>query len=144
MTPGRLADVVLWRPTHIGVKPELVLKAGQFAWGPIGEGNATVESVEPRRYGPHWGASGTAPAALSTTFVSRAALDAGIRERLGSVRRFVAVEGTRAVRRASLERNQAVVPIDVDPHDGTVTLDDRVLSAEPIRHVPLGRRYILG
>jgi urease subunit alpha len=144
LAPGRLADVVLWRPSHFGVKPEAILKAGQVAWGALGQGNATVEGVEPRRYGPHWGALGTAPAALSTTFVSRAALDARIRGRLGSSRRFVAVEGTRTVRRPALERNRAVLPIEVDPADGTVTLEGRTLAVEPVREVPLSRRYLLG
>jgi urease subunit alpha len=144
LTPGRLADLVLWRPSHFGVKPELVLKAGHFAWGAIGEGNATVEGTEPRRYGPHWGALGMAPRALSTTFVSRAALEAGIKGRIGSRRRFVAVEETRSVRRDTLARNRAVPPIEVDPHDGTVTLDGRVLAVEPVGEVPLGRRYVLG
>lgn len=144
LTPGRLADLVLWRPTHFGVKPELVLKAGHFAWGAIGEGNATVESAEPRRYGPHWGALGEAPSALSTTFVSRAALDAGIKERVGSQRRFIAVEGTRSIRRDTLVRNRAVLRIEVDARDGTVTLDGRVLAVEPVHDVPLGRRYLMG
>jgi urease subunit alpha len=144
LTPGRLADLVLWRPNHFGVKPELVLKAGHFAWGAIGEGNATVEGTEPRRYGPHWGALGTAPPALSTTFVSKAALEGGIEGRIASRRRFVAVEDTRSVRRDRLARNRTVPPIQVDPLDGTVTLDGRVLSVGPVRDVPLGRRYVLG
>jgi urease subunit alpha len=144
LAPGRLGDVVLWRPTHFGVKPEVVLKSGHAAWGAIGEGNATVESVEPRRYAAHWGAMGSAPAALSTTFVSRAALEAGVRERLGSGRRFVAVEGTRTVRRSSLERNRAVPQIEVDPSDGAVSLDGRPLAVEPVAEVPLSRRYLLG
>jgi urease subunit alpha len=143
LRPGRLADVVLWRPTHFGVKPELVLKAGHFGWGAIGEGNATVEGTEPTRYGAHWGALGDAPAALSTTFVSKAALDGGIRERLGSRRRFVAVEGTRTVTRVSLERNRAVLPIEVDPTDGRVTLEGRPLAVEPVGEAPLSRRYLL-
>jgi urease subunit alpha len=143
LEPGRLADVVLWRPTHFGAKPELVLKAGHFAWGPLGEGNAAVEATEPRRYGPHWGGWGQGPPALSTTFVSRAALDGGIRERLGSNRRFVAVEGTRRVRRDRLLWNRAVLPIEVDPRGGAVTLDGRELRAEPATEVPLNRRYLL-
>jgi urease subunit alpha len=143
LEPGRLADIVLWRPTHFGVKPELVLKAGHFTWGPNGEGNATVELAEPRRYGPHWGALGEAPSALSTTFVSRAALDAGVKQRVESRRRFVAVEGTRSVRRDTLVWNREVPPIEVDPHDGTVTLHGKVLAVEPVREVPLSRRYLL-
>ncbi len=47
LRPGRLADIVLWRPAAFGVKPELILKAGAFAWGALGQGNATVEGVEP-------------------------------------------------------------------------------------------------
>ena len=43
LPPGRLADIVLWRPAFFGVKPEVVLKAGFPAWAPLGEGNATVE-----------------------------------------------------------------------------------------------------
>jgi urease subunit alpha len=143
LAPGRLADLVLWRPTHLGVKPELVLKAGHPVWGALGEGNATVESAEPVRYGPHWGALGEAAPRVSTTFVSRAALEAGIRERLGSRRRFVAVAGTRSIRRQDLARNRAVPRIEVDPRDGTVTLDGAVLAVEPVDEVPLSRRYLL-
>lgn len=141
---GHLADVVLWRPSRFGVKPELVLKAGHFAWGALGEGNATVEMAEPVRYGPHWGAVGEAAPPLSITFVSAAALEAGIRERLGSRRRFVAVHGTRGADRVSLLHNTAVLPVQVDRSDGTVMLDGRVLAVDPVSEVPLSRRYLLG
>jgi urease subunit alpha len=144
LRPGRLADIVLWRPTHFGVRPELVLKGGWFAWGPIGAGNATVEGVEPRRYGPHWAGQGAASPALSTTFVSAAAEAAGIGRRLGSRRRFVAVRGTRQVSRETLVANTALAPVEVDLSDGTVRLRGRVLAAEPVPEVPLSRRYLLG
>jgi urease subunit alpha len=141
---GRLADVVLWHPSRFGVKPELVIKAGHVAWGALGEGNASVEGAEPIRYGPHWGALGGAAAALATTFVSQLALDGGIRDRLGSRRRFVAVKDTRRVSRASLAHNTPVLPVEVDPRNGTVTLDGSVLAVEPVSEVPLNRRYLLG
>ncbi len=143
LAPGRMADVVLWRPEHFGVRPELVLKAGAFSWGALGQGNASVEGVQPVRQGPHWGGTGRAPASVSTTFVSRTALDLGIRERLGSRRRFVAVQGTRGLSRDSLVANRAAPMIRIDLRDGTVTLDGRVLAAEPVAEVPLSRRYLL-
>jgi urease subunit alpha len=143
LAPGRMADVVLWRPSWFGVRPELVIKAGEFAWGAIGEGNATIEGAEPVRQGPHWGATGGAGGSIATTFVSRAALEAGIRERLGSRRRFVAVEATRGVSRDAFWANRATVEIDVDRRDGTVSLDGRVLAVEPVAEVPLCRRYLL-
>jgi urease gamma subunit len=144
LRPGRLADIVLWRPTHFGVRPELVLKGGWFAWGPIGAGNATVEGVEPRRYGSHWAGQGAASPALSTTFVSASADAAGIRQRLGSRRRFMAVRGTRQISRGSLLANTALAPVQVDRSDGTVRLHGRVLRSEPVSEVPLSRRYLLG
>ena len=144
LRPGRLADIVLWRPALFGVRPELVLKGGWFAWGALGSGNATVEGAEPRRYGAHWAATGTAAPALCTTFVSQAAIDAGLRRQLGSSRQFLAVRGTRSVRRDGLVANTATAAVEVDPADGTVALGGRVLRAEPVREVPLNRRYLLG
>ena len=143
LLPGRLADVVLWRPASFGVRPELVLKSGYFAWGALGEGNATVEGAEPVRYRPHWGALGSAAASLSTTFVSRAAMDGGFAARSGTRRRVVAVRGTRSVRRGGLVRNTATADIEVDPGDGTVTLAGRTLAAPPSTDLPLNRRYLL-
>jgi hypothetical protein len=68
---------VLWRPSSFGVKPALVLKAGHVAWGPLGEGNSSLEGSEPTRYRAHWGV-GAALAADAVTFVSQAALAAGL------------------------------------------------------------------
>jgi urease subunit alpha len=143
LAPGRLADVVLWRPERFGVRPDLVLKAGAFAWGALGQGNATVEGAEPVRHGPHWGGTGRAAASISRTFVSRAALEGGIRERLGSRRTFVAVRGTRGITREALVANRAAPAVEVDPGDGTVTMGGRVLAADPVDEVPLSRRYLL-
>jgi urease subunit alpha len=143
LAPGRLADIVLWRPGYFGVRPELVLKAGHPAWGPLGEGNATVEGAEPRRYAAHWGGHGRTAASLSVTFVSAAALEAGIAARIGGGRRLVAVTGTRTVRRDSMVAGRACPLVDIDPGDGTVSLDGRVLAAESVVTVPLSTRYVL-
>jgi urease subunit alpha len=143
LAPGRLADIALWKPAYFGVHPELILKSGHVAWGAIGEGNASVEAAEPRRYGSHWGGLGNAPALLSVTFVSQAALEDGIAQRIGSSRRFVAVRETRSVQRWDLIAGRACPQIDVDASDGTVSLDGRVLAAAPAGTVPMSRRYLL-
>jgi urease subunit alpha len=144
LAPGRLADIVLWAPATFGVRPQAVFKGGMPAWGPLGEGNATVRLAQPVRYGPDWGALGAAAAAGSALFVSQAALEAGIAARTGTGRRVLAVRGCRSLTRADLWANRAVVPVEVDPRDGTVTLGGRVLAAEPVQSVPLSRRYLLG
>jgi urease subunit alpha len=145
LSPGRLADIVLWRPAYFGVKPELVLKSGLAAWGPLGEGNASVERAQPTRYQPDWGGSGRAAASLSATFVSaHGVADRGLRARLEATGRTVLpVSGTRGLTRASLARNRTTPPIEVDRGDGHVTLDGRPLETEPVRDVPLNRRYWL-
>jgi urease subunit alpha len=143
LAPGRLADVVLWQPAFFGVKPALVLKAGHMAWGPLGDGNASVEYAEPTRYRAHWGGQAGAAPADAVTFVAQSAIHAGIAARLGTRRRVVAVRGCRGLTRASLARNRATAAVDVDPRDGRVTLGGRRLAVDPVTEVPLSRRYLL-
>ena len=142
LTPGRIADVVLWEPTRFGVKPFMVLKGGVVAWTAMGEGNASVHGAEPTRYGADWGGTGDAPTRLSTTFVSQAAVDGGFASTTD--RRLVAVHGTRRLTRADLVANRAAPSgLEVSAVDGTVTLDGHVLAVEPTSVVPLARRYLL-
>jgi urease subunit alpha len=144
LSAGRMADIVLWSPSHFGVRPALVIKAGVAAWGPIGEPNASVHLSEPTRYGADWGGTGRAGASLGVTFVSRAAEEAGIAETLGTRRRVVPVRGTRGLRREDLVANTAVLPVEVSLRDGRVSLNGWPLRAEPIERVPLSRLYLLG
>ena len=142
LAPGRMADIVLWWSSHLGVKPLMVLKGGVVAWSAMGEGNASVHGAEPTRYGPDWGALGVASARLSTTFVSQAALDAGFAAT--TTRRVVAVRGTRGITRDALIANRVTpASMSISPVDGTVELDGRVLAVEPTPVVPLSRRYLL-
>jgi len=141
LQPGRLGDIVLWKPAWFGAKPELVLKSGYPAWSALGEGNATVERAEPTRYRPDWGGRPDAAAALSATFVSGAATGSPELRRLG--RELIAVRGTRGLTRDSLVRNRATAAVEVDVTDGTVRLDDAVLTIDAVREVPLSRRYLL-
>jgi urease subunit alpha len=142
LRPGRLADIVLWRPAWFGAKPELVLKSGVAAWGPIGEGNATVERAEPTRYRADWGgAPGLAPR-LGVTFASASAADA-VRRRTVGGREVLPIGRTRGLTREDLWLNRATAPIEIDPTDGRVTLDGRPLAIEPVDELQLSRRYFL-
>ncbi len=144
LAPGRLADIVLWKPAWFGAKPELVLKAGHPAWAPLGDGNATVERAEPTRYAPDWGGMPAAAASLSVTFTSSVVDAQRLARRLGSRRRFVAVRGCRGLNRGNLARNRAMPAIEVDMTDGRVSLDGRPLAVLPVEQdLPLSRRYFL-
>jgi urease subunit alpha len=139
---GRLADIVLWKPAWFGAKPELVLKSGVAAWGPLGEGNATVERAEPTRYRSDWGAArGLAPQ-LAVTFAPPSAA-AVLRRRSAGGREVIAIGRTRGLTRSDLWLNRATAPIEIDPGDGRVTLDGVPLAIDPVDDVPLSRRYFL-
>ncbi|HKF85352.1 MAG TPA: urease subunit alpha [Candidatus Limnocylindrales bacterium] len=143
---GRLADVILWKPAFFGVKPEWVFKGGFPAWGPLGEGNATVERAEPTRYRADWAGVPTAAPKVSLTFVS-AALSAeqiaALRMRLGTRRTLLPVGGVRGLTRASLLANRAVPPVEIDVRSGAVSLAGARLAVDPVAEVPLSRRYLL-
>jgi urease subunit alpha len=40
--PGKLADLVLWKPAFFGVKPSLILKGGMIAAAAMGDPNASI------------------------------------------------------------------------------------------------------
>ncbi|HET7029634.1 MAG TPA: amidohydrolase family protein [Candidatus Limnocylindrales bacterium] len=142
LRPGRLADIVLWKPAWFGAKPELVIKGGMAAWGPLGEGNATVERAEPTRYRADWGGTPRAAVRTGVTFVAEGGLSIA-RTRAPAGRSVIAIGRTRGLTRADLLMNRAAPPIAVDVRDGSVTLDDVPLAVDPVDEVPLSRRYFL-
>ena len=79
----------------------------------------------------------------SLTFVSRAALEDGVPERLRLAKRVVAVSGTRAIRKRDLVHNGALPVIDVDPQTYEVRADGPLLTCAPATTLPLAQRYFL-
>src|SRR6266436_3386559 len=89
--PGKLADLVLWKPAFFGVKPEMVVKGGFIAWSAMGDPNASIPTPQPVLYRPMFGSFGGATAATSLAFISKAALEAGVAQRLSLQKIAVAV-----------------------------------------------------
>jgi urease subunit alpha len=143
LEPGKLADVVLWRPRSFGIKPNLVIRGGMPAWGALGDGNATVEGAEPRVYGPLFGGRGHSAGALSITFVSQASLDAGLQKRLHGNRQLQPVRNTRTVGKKNMLFNDATPPVRVHPVTHEVTIHGEKIGIEPLSSVPLSRLYIV-
>lgn len=134
------------RPVGTGLLRGQAARRAQ-GWVPgvdaAGRGQRQRRGAEPTRYRPEWGGLGRAAPRLSATFVAAGAA-AALRPSLGiDGRQVIAVRGTRGLTRASLVHNRTTVPIDVDPRDGTVRLGGAVLAIEPVREVPLSRRYLL-
>jgi len=141
---GKLADLVLWDPAFFGVKPELVLKLGTIAAAPMGDPNASIPTPQPVHYRPMFGAYGRSMTASSVTFVSQAAFDDGIGERLGLDRLVLPVSNTRSgISKASMVLNDATPVIEVDPETYEVRADGELLTCEPAKVLPMAQRYFL-
>ena len=140
---GKLADVVLWRPAFFGAKPALVIKGGMIVAAPMGDPNASIPTPQPVHYRPMFGALGGARHATSVTFVSKAALDDGLSDRLELRKRLVAVSGTRALRKKDMRLNDYLPIIEVDAQTYEVRADGSLLTCEPAHVLPLAQRYFL-
>lgn len=141
--PGKLADIVIWKPAFFGVKPEMIVKGGFIAWSAMGDANASIPTPQPVLYRPMFGAFGSAPAATALTFVSKAALEEDIPLKLGLRKTVVAVEKCREIGKASMLLNDATPSIEVDPETYEVRADGELLTCEPATVLPLAQRYFL-
>ena len=140
--PGKLADLVLWRPAFFGVKPSLILKGGMIAAAAMGDPNASIPTPQPVHYRPMFGSFGKA-LKTSVTFVSQAALGNPAVAALGLQKRLVAVKGCRTVTKADMVLNDATPAIEVDPETYVVLADGEHLTCEPAAELPMAQRYFL-
>lgn len=141
--PGKLADLVFWKPAFFGVKPALILKGGSIVGALMGDPNASIPTPQPVHYRPMFASYGMAMAARCLSFVSQVALEAGVGERLGLRRPLSAVRGIRGLRKSDMVHNAYLPQIRVDPQDYRVHADGVLLACEPARVLPMAQRYFL-
>jgi len=140
--PGSLADIVLWKREFFGAKPEFVLKQGFLVMSPIGDSNASTKTSEPMFYRRQFGAYGNAPNSLSKVFVTQAALDGGLEDRVPTSKgKFLPVKGTRSLTRADMVRNTACPKVEVDKETYAVTVDGTPVTCQPVEVLPLAQKY---
>jgi len=140
---GKRADLVLWKTAFFGVKPSLVLLGGMIATAPMGDPNASISTPQPVHYRPMYGVLGRARGKTGVTFVSQAALDDNIGEKLQLQKQLVAVKGTRGVRKKDMIHNTLTPKIEVDPQNYQVRIDGELITCEPAESLPMAQRYFL-
>ena len=72
--PGKLADIVLWKPALFGAKPEMIIKGGFIVASRMGDPNASIPTPQPVVYRHMFGAYGKALFKTCATFVSKLSL----------------------------------------------------------------------
>lgn len=140
---GKLADLVLWKPALFGVKPELVIKGGCIAAAKMGDANASIPTPQPVFYRDMFGAYGLAKKQSCITFVSRAALAGGIRERLGLQRQVRSVAYCRGIGKKDMRNNDVLADIQVNPETYEVRVDGELITCQAAEVLPLAQRYFL-
>ncbi|WP_300660603.1 urease subunit alpha [Hydrogenophaga sp.] len=140
---GKWADLVVWKPAFFGVKPALILKGGSIALAAMGDPNASIPTPQPVHYRPMFASFGGAMARSSLTFVSQAALSAGVGERYGLRKTLDAVRGCRSVTKASMVHNSLLPKMEIDPQTYAVRADGVLLTCEPATRLAMTQRYFL-
>jgi len=140
---GKLADIVLWKPAFFGVKPALIIKGGFIAAAPMGDANASIPTPQPVHYRYMFGGLGTAGAATSVTFTSKAAMENGLQQTLGLKRELAACLNSRNVTKNDMIHNDYMPVISVDPQTYEVKADGQLLTCDPATELPLAQRYSL-
>ena len=139
---GKRADLVLWNPAFFAAKPEMVLMGGMIVAAQMGDPNGSIPA-QPFYMRPMFGALGGALSRSAVTFVSQAAQEDGLRDRLGLMKDTLAVKNTRGIVKADMIHNSATPRIEVHPETYEVRADGELLICEPASELPLAQRYFL-
>ncbi|GAA5844097.1 hypothetical protein JCM11251_001820 [Rhodosporidiobolus azoricus] len=143
ISPGKLADLVLWSPENFGVRPSMVVKGGIIAWANMGDANASIPTVQPVIGRPMWGSHAQAAALNSYIFCSQLSLDSGVLETYGLKKKPIAVKNCRNISKKDMKNNDALPKITVDPETYKVEADGVHCTVPPATKLPLSQAYML-
>ena len=141
--PGKIADIVLWKPALFGAKPEMIIKGGMIIASKMGDPNASIPTPQPVMYRYMFGAYAKALYKTCITFVSKLSLEKNIIQQYGLQKIILPVKNCRNISKKDLIHNGATPQIDVNPENYEVKVDGKVITCEPVSVVPLAQRYFL-
>lgn len=140
---GKMADLVLWNPAMFGVKPEMIIKGGCIIASKMGDANASIPTPQPVVYTNMFGAYGLARKNTCVTFVSGAAYNAGIKEKLSLQRQVLPVSNCRNIGKKDMKNNDTIADIQVNPENYEVRVDGERITCEAAEELPLAQKYYL-
>lgn len=140
---GKFADLVLWNPAFFGIKPDIIIKGGMIIAAKMGDANASIPTTQPVLYQPMFAAHGSAKYKACLTFVSKAAFEDKIKEKLGLKKQVLPVKNCRKIGKKQMLFNDKTPNITVDPETYEVCADGEVLTSEPAKELPLTQLYNL-
>ena len=140
---GKCADLVLWNPAFFGAKPDMVIKGGMIVASKMGDANASIPTCEPVIYRPMFAAHGKAKYSACLTFVSKAAMEAGVAAKYGLEKTVVPVFGCRDITKKDMKFNSETPEITVNPETYEVRVNGEAITSAPAKKLPLAQLYSL-
>lgn len=141
ITPGKLADLVIWRPDHFIAKPETTLKGGFISHSVMGDPAGSLMTCQPLKYRPQYGAYGANPSRLSYSFVTKAAIENGLASKLRTHQTLMPVKGTRTISKRDMVHNSFMPKIEIDPESYNVYVDGQRITVKPAKTLPLTQLF---
>jgi len=141
--PGKMADLVLWKPAFFGAKPEMIIKGGMIIGSKMGDPNASIPTPQPVMYRHMFGAYGKAVHNTCVTFVSRLSLNKNVVQHNGLQKKLLPVKNCRTISKKDLIHNNGTPFIEVNPETYEVKVDGKIITCEPIAVTSLAQRYFL-
>ncbi|XP_077510313.1 urease subunit alpha-like isoform X1 [Amblyomma americanum] len=151
VTPGKIADLVLWTPSLFGAKPEIVMKGGQIISAQMGMANASIPTAEPICLRDMYGARALSVGRNSAVFVSKVSVEKGIVLEYGIRKMILPVSGSRKLKKADFVHNNLTPKLLVNPETYVVEwvrIEDgeevkEHLTVPPSDHIALAQKYFL-
>ncbi|MCP4970591.1 MAG: urease subunit alpha [Arcobacter sp.] len=140
---GKMADLVLWTPAFFGVKPEIIIKGGFIALSMMGDSNASIPTPEPNMYRPMFGSLGKAASNISAIFVSKNAIECGIKDKLKINKKMISVKNTRNISKKDMKLNDFIGKIEVDPETYDVKVNNELIESTFQTQLPMAKKYFL-
>ncbi|MCE3039709.1 urease subunit beta [Helicobacter anatolicus] len=140
---GKIADLILWKPSMFGVKPETIIKGGMIVASKMGDSNASIPTPEPIVYTDMFGSHGKAKYDCGITFVSQVSCDLNIKEEFGLERTILPVKNCRNITKRDMKYNDVIASIEVDPETYEVRVNGKKVTSKFVDKVSLGQLYNL-
>ncbi len=140
---GKFADLVIWNPAFFGVKPEMIIKGGVIIASRMGDANASIPTPQPVIYRNMFGANGKAKFKTCITFLSKAAIEAGVAEQYGLEKVILPVENCRNIGKKDLLLNDKTPKIEVNPETYEVKVDGETIKSDVAETLPMAQLYYL-
>lgn len=139
--PGKLADLIIWDPSFFGVKPSIILKCGFIVASLMGDINASITTTQPIHYRNMFGCLGKTK--TSMTFISSISKKNNIVKKLKLNNLIGIVKNCRNIKKKNMILNTLTPKIKVDPQTYKVSINNKIITCQPMKLLPMTHRYFL-